>query len=123
MWVRDGKGARDRGIPLPRRLVARLHRYWKLERPRVDSSLLFVRRDGPQALHETTLQKTFIAVRQACGLKKDSSIHTLRHSYATHLLEAEVTLRRVPDTHGTNQKGSAPKFGQRPRVVSGRKHM
>jgi len=95
VWVRDGKGAKDRGIPLPRPLLARLRRYWKEERPRVDSPYLFVPKVGPGPLDETTLQKTFTAARKDIGLAKEASIHTLRHSYATHLLEAGITLRTI----------------------------
>jgi integrase len=56
--VRDGKGARDRDVPLPRPLLARLRRYWKLERPASSTKYLFVGRDGIEPMHETTLQKT-----------------------------------------------------------------
>ena len=76
VWVRDGKGARDRGIPLPRPLLLRLRRYWKEERPKVDSPLLFVRAKDALAIDDTTLQKTFTAARHQIGLLKDASIHT-----------------------------------------------
>lgn len=95
VWVRDGKGAKDRGVPLPRPLLARLRRYWKQERPASPTKYLFVPPHGRAPLHETTLQKTFVAARADARIDKHASIHTLRHSYATHLLEAGVSLRTI----------------------------
>jgi site-specific recombinase XerD len=100
VWVRDGKGAKDRGIPLPRPLLARLRRYWKTERPQSATSYLFVPAGGTAPLHESTLQKTFTSARTDAGITKDASIHTLRHSYATHLLEAGVSLRTIQQVLG-----------------------
>jgi site-specific recombinase XerD len=100
VWVRDGKGARDRGVPLPRPLLSRLRTYWKTQRPSSASSYLFVPPEGTAPLHETTLQKTFTAARQGAGLQKHASIHTLRHSYATHLLESGVSLRTIQQVLG-----------------------
>jgi site-specific recombinase XerD len=100
VWVRDGKGARDRGVPLPRPLLTRLRQYWKTERPRSSTAFLFVPPDGTAPLHETTLQKTFVAARADARLEKAASIHTLRHSYATHLLEAGVSLRTIQQVLG-----------------------
>jgi len=93
--VRDGKGAKDRGVPLPRPLLARLRRYWKQERPASSTRYFFVPPSGEAPLHETTLQKTFAAAHAELGLQKHASIHTLRHSYATHLLEAGISLRTI----------------------------
>ena len=95
VWVRDGKGAKDRGVPLPRPLLARLRHYWKHERPASRSTYLFVPQSGDGRVHETTLQKTFSAARAELRLAKRASIHTLRHSYATHLIEAGISLRTV----------------------------
>lgn len=100
VWVRDGKGAKDRGVPLPRPLLARLRQYWKRERPPSTTRYFFVPPDGAAPLHETTLQKTFTAVRAEVGLQKRASIHTLRHSYATHLLEAGISLRTIQTVLG-----------------------
>ena len=100
VWVRDGKGARDRGVPLPRPLLGQLRHYWKHERASSPSSYLFVPPDGTAPLHETTLQKTFTAARHDAGLGKHASIHTLRHSYATHLLESGVSLRTIQQVLG-----------------------
>ena len=94
-WVRDGKGARDRGVPLPRPLLAGLRQYWKSQRPASPTRLLFVPHNGRAPLHETTLQKTFTAARADTRIEKHASIHTLRHSYATHLLESGVSLRTI----------------------------
>ncbi|MBK6520796.1 MAG: tyrosine-type recombinase/integrase [Polyangiaceae bacterium] len=100
VWVRDGKGGVDRGVPLPRPLLSCLRRYWKLERPACSTPHLFVAEGRAAPLHETTLQKTFKAARLDAGLAKDASIHTLRHSYATHLLEAGITLRTIQQVLG-----------------------
>jgi integrase/recombinase XerD len=100
VWVRDGKGARDRGVPLPRPVLATLRRYWKTYRPRSATKYLFVPPDGVLPLHPTTLQKTFSATCEEIHLEKHASIHTLRHSYATHLLEAGVSLRTIQQVLG-----------------------
>ena len=100
VWVRDGKGARDRGVPLPRPLLERLRRYWKTERPASATTYLFVPSGGKAPLHETTLQKTFLAARADARLAKEATIHTLRHSYATHLLEEGISLRTIQQVLG-----------------------
>lgn len=99
VWVRDGKGAKDRGVPLPRPLLESLRRYWKHERPPAALTNLFVSSEG-RRLHETTLQKTFSAAREDIKCEKHASIHTLRHSYATHLLESGISLRTIQHVLG-----------------------
>jgi site-specific recombinase XerD len=100
VWLRDAKGAKDRGVPLPRLLLARLRRYWKLERPPSPSKYLFVPPNGLAPVHETTLQKTFTAACRDVSLQKHATIHTLRHSYGTHLLENGVSLRTIQQLLG-----------------------
>lgn len=99
VMVRSGKGGKDRTVPLPQPLLERLRRYWKTDRPRSEQKLLFVSAAGT-AMHETTLQKTFSAACADAKLVRHATIHTLRHSYATHLVEAGISLRTVQDILG-----------------------
>ena len=100
VWIRNAKGARDRGVPLPRPLLARLRRYWKTERPASATKFLFVADNTVAPVHDSTLQKTFAAARAEIRLAKPATPHTLRHSYATHLHEAGVSLRTIQQLLG-----------------------
>jgi integrase/recombinase XerD len=95
--VRQGKGGKDRLVPLAERTLELLRVYWQRARPR---PWLFPARHQQTPLPATTLQKTFKLVVGQSGLAKDASIHTLRHSYATHLLERGVSLRVIPELLG-----------------------
>jgi integrase/recombinase XerD len=95
--VRCGKGGKDRCGPLAPRVLTLLRAYWQRQRPR---PWLFPARDRAAPLSPTALQKTFKAVVRQSGIPKDASIHTLRHSYATHLLERGVSLRVIQELLG-----------------------
>ena len=95
VWVRQGKGRKDRAVPLPRPLLARLRHYWKHERPASNTKYLFLPEHGKGPFDESTLQKTFTAALRDTSMQKHATVHTLRHSYATHLVEAGVSLRTV----------------------------
>lgn len=103
--VRAGKGGRDRYVPLPQRTLELLRVYWRSTAPRPRVGLprgpwLFTNREAAGPLHATSLQKTFAAVVRGSDLTKHASIHTLRHSYATHLLECGVHLRAIQELLG-----------------------
>lgn len=85
--VRQGKGRKDRLVPLSPRLLEELRVYWRCYQPR---PWLFPNpsQDGP--LNAGTIQRPFRRVVQRAGLAKPATMHTLRHSFATHLLEAGV---------------------------------
>jgi integrase/recombinase XerD len=107
--VHRGKGAKDRFVPLPESTLQCLRRHWATHRhPR----LLFpaLGRGRNQAAHaDTPMPKASVqgAFRQAKGeagiQKRDVSVHTLRHSYATHLLEAGINLRVIQQYLGHAQ--------------------
>jgi integrase/recombinase XerD len=98
--VRRGKGAKDRFVPLPGRTLTVLRQYWTTHR---HPEWLFPARgrDGhlaataDQPMTRTSVQKAMSRVVHELGFKKAISVHTLRHSYATHLLEAGVNLRLI----------------------------
>jgi integrase/recombinase XerD len=98
--VHRGKGARDRYVPLPSRTLQMLRDYWRTHRHPL---WLFpaLGRDQKAAASAThpipknSVQGALRRVVRQLGLKKRVSVHTLRHSYATHLLEAGVNLRQI----------------------------
>jgi site-specific recombinase XerD len=85
--VRHGKGAKDRQVPLSARLLSGLRRWWCTHRhPR----WLFPGKTSARPLSEGMVQRIAGRVVKRAGLRKKATLHTLRHSYATHLLEAGV---------------------------------
>jgi integrase/recombinase XerD len=95
--VRCGTGGKDRCVPLAPRVLEWLRAYWQRERPR---PWLFPARQRPMPLASTSLPKTFTAVVRQSGIANEASIPTLRHSYATHLLERGVSLRVIQELLG-----------------------
>lgn len=106
LHVRAGKGGRDRYVPLPMRTLDLLGAYWRATPPArrraaaAHGAWLFPNREATGPLRAISLQKTFAAVVRTSGLTKHASIHTLRHSYATHLLECGVHLRTIQEVLG-----------------------
>jgi integrase/recombinase XerD len=93
--VRQGKGQKDRLVPLSPALLQELRAYWRRYRP---AEWLFPGQQRGRHLNITALQRTFARLVRPLGFRKPVSMHTLRHSYATHLLEAGVdvvTLQRL----------------------------
>lgn len=95
--VENGKGGKDRFVPLPERTRELLRSYYASFRPK---TWLFPakRGDGPYCV--TNLQKAFRAVVRHSAIGKPASVHTLRHSYATHLVESGVHLRTIQEILG-----------------------
>ncbi|MFO0549091.1 MAG: tyrosine-type recombinase/integrase [Polyangiaceae bacterium] len=95
--ILDAKGATNRHVPLPHALFRALREH--SERRLQDSPHLFAnQRGGP--IHETSIQGAFADACVRIGLCKRATPHTLRHCYATHLLEAGVSIRAIQQALG-----------------------
>jgi integrase/recombinase XerD len=93
--VRQGKGRKDRQVPLSARLLVELRRWWCTHR-RTPWLFPGPRGDGP--LNISLVQRMCRRVVARAKLRKHATMHTLRHSYATHMLEAGVdvvTLQKI----------------------------
>jgi Phage integrase family/Transposase zinc-binding domain/Putative transposase len=95
--VRQGQGGKDRVVPLAARTLELWRVDWQRARPR---PWLFPARDQRLPLPATTRQKTFTRVGRQRGLGKEASIHTRRHSDATHLLARGISLRVIQELRG-----------------------
>jgi len=98
--VRAGKGAKDRVVPLAPVLLEALRQYWRLERP---TEWLFPARQTPGHAHRRTLNEACAQAARRAGLTKRVTPHVLRHSFATHLLEANENIRTIQVLLGHNQ--------------------
>jgi len=90
--VRHGRGDADRHVVLSEALLAALRVYCRAYRPRV---CLFPGADPAKPLSASAMQRALKAARKRAGILKPATAHTLRHSYATHLLEAGTDIRVI----------------------------
>jgi len=90
--ITRGKGAKDRLVPLSPRLLTELRTYWKQYKP---SSLLFPGNSADKTYCDTSIQKAIKKSARLAKIHKNVTPHTLRHSYATGLLEAGVDLLTI----------------------------
>jgi site-specific recombinase XerD len=103
--VRHGKGNKDRYVPLPRYTLKLLRDYWVTHR---NPALIFPAEGREQInlskatepMSKSSVQDVFRAALKQSGINKRASVHTLRHSWATHLLEAGVHLRLIQEYLG-----------------------
>lgn len=91
--IEQGKGAKDRLVILSPSLLERLRAYWRRERPK---GWLFPSETYPErALGMSTPQKAFARAKARAGVERVGGIHSLRHAYATHLLEQGLPVHQL----------------------------
>jgi integrase/recombinase XerD len=109
--VVGGKGGKDRDLPLSPALLETLREYWRWRKPRL---YLFPTRTGRRRLDQPISDKTvWIACSDAArraGIRKRITPHTLRHSWATHLLEAGTDLRTIQVLLGHDNLETTAKY-------------
>jgi len=105
--VDQGKGKKDRNVMLSAALLKTLRAYWKESKPRV---WLFPGRDGKAPLHETVIQRAFKEAKDKARIAKPVSFHSLRHSFATHLLESGVNVRTIQTLLGHRSLGTTQRY-------------
>jgi integrase/recombinase XerD len=94
--IRRGKGLRDRDVPLTPKLLEELREYWRWKKPAVYMFPSEVSaREHEQPISDKTVWNICKAAAKRAGITKKIGPHTLRHSYATHLLEAGTDLRTI----------------------------
>lgn len=94
--IRNSKGAKDSEVPLSLKALEQLRAYYKQYKP---SEFLFEGQFGG-SYSTRSIQALFRKALKACGIKKIATVHTLRHSYATHLLENGTDLRIIQELLG-----------------------
>lgn len=97
LCIKEAKGNKDRLVPLPEGIIILLREYYKECRPLI---WLFEGNVRGKQYSESSLRETFVKVKKKAGLRKKLTLHRLRHSYATHLLENGVDLRFIQELMG-----------------------
>ncbi len=96
--ISGAKGKKDRYVPLPQTLIAKLRKYYIQYRPK--EFLLEGQYGGPYAI--ASVQHIFKNAMKKAQINKRIGVHGLRHSYATHLLEAGADMRFIQELLGHN---------------------
>ncbi len=105
--IEHGKGGKDRYVMLSVQLLGILRAYWKLTRPH---RFLFPGRDPDTAVNVTVLHAACRSAYAAAGIAKKVSVHTLRHSFATHLLEQGTDIRIIQALLGHNNLSTTARY-------------
>ncbi len=96
LWVGAGKGAKDRQTLLPKIISRILQKY--LNKKNLNDYVFASNQGG--CLSERSIQKVFFRALKESGIKKQATCHSLRHSFATHLLEKGVDIRYIQELLG-----------------------
>lgn len=105
--VEQGKGAKDRYTLLSPRLLGELRRYWLAHRPK---TWLFPARDPGRPISDHTVHRLYHAAKARAGIVKQGGIHSLRHAFATHLLEAGVDIHTIQRLMGHGHISSTLRY-------------
>ncbi|EWH08092.1 phage integrase [Catenovulum agarivorans DS-2] len=105
--IHNAKGGKDRFVPIPQRTLHALRYLWTQHHHPV---WLFPNPDGSDHLTRCPMQKAMKSVLKQCGIRKNISPHSLRHSYATHLLALGVDLRSLQTLLGQHSLNTTVRY-------------
>jgi len=120
--IRDGKGGKDRYVPLPALTLQALRRFWTSHRhPRLlfpsPAGSAFIVRIASAPMDASGVQSALRAARLECGIEKRLTVHSLRHAYATHLLEQGMDLRLIQSLLGHSNSNTTTRYAHITQVV------
>lgn len=107
LFVRQGKGFKDRQVPMSEVLLDTLRQYWLQCRPQ---EYLFESSMSGGPLSARSIQTIFQKARQKAGVRQHASVHTLRHCYATHMLEAGVDTLCIKNFMGHSHLSTTARY-------------
>jgi len=107
--IEQGKGGKDRYVMLSAQLLQILRAYWRLARP---ARWLFPGRELDHPVSVATLQEACRVATRVAELSKPVTVHTLRHSFATHLLEAGTDIRIIQVLLGHARLATTARYAQ-----------
>jgi site-specific recombinase XerD len=111
--IRSAKGNKDRYVPLPEKLLHILRTYWQKMKSKPKTWLFpsnFYKNKEERSVTVRTIQCIIKKAVKKTGIKKSVSAHTLRHSFATHIMEAGVDLRKIQMILGHNSISTTVKY-------------
>ncbi|MBW1879851.1 MAG: site-specific integrase [Deltaproteobacteria bacterium] len=108
LHVRRGNGSKPRSVMLGQRLLECLRAYWRQTRP--PGPWLFPGRDATGPISVRAVQRRLKRVVRRAGIQRHVTMHTLRHSFATHLLEAGTDLRTLQVLLGHARLGTTSRY-------------
>jgi site-specific recombinase XerD len=120
--IRDGKGGKDRYVPLPALTLQAMRRFWSSHRhPRLlfpsPAGSQFIVRIASSPMDASGVQAALRAARLVCGIAKKLTVHSLRHAYATHLLEQGMDLRLIQSLLGHSHSNTTARYAHITQVV------
>lgn len=110
LLILQSKGKKDRYAVLSQTSLEVLREYWKQYKPRHPEGYLFLNREGTAHITGRGIEDAFVKYREKSGISHHATVHTLRHSYATHLLEAGTSLLYIQQLLGHSALWSTMRY-------------
>lgn len=111
--VEQGKGSRDRQVMLSKTMLEALRQWWRIANQQnlmLPGGWLFPGRDPIHHVSTRQIERVYHEVASSIGLKKKGAMHSLRHAFATHLLEDGVDIRVIQELLGHRRLNSTARY-------------